>query len=181
MREQPDRSRPASACTVGSGDEAPGRSARRAFIVPLALAFALIVAACAGDVDPYRSAVEALPLPSAWQVMKTIARGNGGETGCVQLADPMCPSVTRYYSVPGALPDLYQQARTALVQTGLGDIEDHWPSCDALTYRGPLCSLLATHGDVRIQIALYPSDENVDGLGIATPGQPTVRIIAEHR
>ena len=120
-------------------------------------------------------------MPSAWQVVKTITRGNGGETGCVQLADPMCPSVTRYYIVPGALPDLYQQARTALVQSGFGEIEDHSPNCDALTYGGPLCSLLTTKDDVLIQISLYPSDQNVDGLGIATPGQPTVRIIAEHR
>ncbi len=181
MREQSHRSRPASTWTTGPRDDGPGRSGRPTIVVSVALAFALLVAACAGDVDPYRAAVEALPFPAAWQVTKTITRGNGGETGCVQLADPMCPSVTRYYSVTGALPDLYQQARTALVQSGFGKIEDHWPSCDALTYRGPLCSLLTTKGDVLIQIALYPSDENVDGLRDRHSGQATVRIIAQHR
>ena len=181
MREQSHRSRPASAWTSGPRDDGPGRSGRPTIVVSVALAFALLVAACAGDVDPYRAAVEALPFPTAWQVTKTITRGNGGETGCVQLADPMCPSVTRYHSVPGALPDLYQQARAALVQGGFGDVRDFAPNCDWLTYGGPLCSLLATNGDVLIQINLYPSDENVDGLRVGIPGQPTVRIIAQHR
>ncbi len=93
----------------------------------------------------------------------------------------MCPSVTRYFSVPGNLPDLYQQARAALAKTGFSDVQDNAPNCDWPTYGGPVCSLRATQDDVQIQINLYPSDQDVDGLGIATPGQPTVRIIAQHR
>ena len=146
MREQSHRSRPASTWTTGPRDDGPGRSGRPTIVVSVALAFALLVAACAGDVDPYRAAVEALPFPAAWQVTKTITRGNGGETGCVQLADPMCPSVTRYYSVPGALPDLYQQARAALVQGGFGDVRDNAPNCDLLTYAA---SLLASRNECR--------------------------------
>ena len=89
----------------------------------------------------------------------------------------MCPSVTRYYSVVGALPDLYQQARGALAEAGFGDIQDTRPSCDLLTNAAP-CSITATRDGVRIEVYVFPADQDVDALGIAVPGQPTVRIVA---
>jgi hypothetical protein len=153
------------------------RGTRRSALIVL---LALLLTGCAGDVDPYRSAVDALAFPPAWQATKTIARGNGGEAGCVQLADAMCPSITRYYSVPGALPDLYQQARAALTQSGFSDLVDNAPACD-LNTNAARCSILARRDTMQIQIGLYPAGADVDALGIGVAGESTVRIIAQHR
>lgn len=152
---------------------------RGSLALAIVLSYGLLLGACAGPVDPYRAAVDELPLPSAWHATKTIARGEGGETGCVQLANPMCPSVTRYYSVPGELPDLYQQARAAVVQSGFADVQDVSPNCDLLT-NGALCTIVARGDDVQIAVNLYPAGQDVDALGIALPERPTVRVIAEH-
>ena len=157
-----------------------GRPGMRRRFIATAMALALAVAGCAGpDVSPYVVAVDGLVLPTTWQVTKTVSRGTGGNAGCVQLADPMCPSVTRYYSAPGPLPDLYQDARSDVLAAGFGDLVDSHPECDLET-NAARCSMAATHGEVRIEIYLFPDGQDVDAFGVSVPGQATVRVIARH-
>jgi hypothetical protein len=144
----------------------------------LSLGFALLLAGCAGDVGPYLGAVDGLALPPSWQVAKTLTRGNGGESGCVQFADPMCPSAIRYYNSAGALPDLYQEARSAGVASGVGSIEDVAPNCDLIT-NGARCVIIATRDAVQIEFYFFPDGQDVDAIGVAISGLPTVRVIAE--
>jgi hypothetical protein len=86
--------------------------------------------------------------------------------------------VTRYYSSAGALPDLYQEARSAVVASGFGSIEDIAPDCD-LSTNGGRCVIIATRDAVQIEFYFFPDGQDVDALGVAIPGLPTVRVIAE--
>jgi hypothetical protein len=87
--------------------------------------------------------------------------------------------VTRYYSVPGELPDLYQQARAAVVQSGFADVQDTSPNCDLIT-NAARCSIAAASADVRIEVYIFGPGEDPDQVGVGVLEQPTVRITARH-
>jgi hypothetical protein len=163
---------------IGGGRASRLDSGRGSLAFAIAMSCGITLAACGGDVDPYRSAVDGLKLPPSWQATRTIERGSGG-AGCLQIADQFCPSVTRYFSISGELPDLYQQARAAIVQAGFDNIEDFAPKCD-LDTNVAQCSLSATRGTVRIGVYLYPAGQDVDEQGVAISGQPTVKIVTRH-
>lgn len=140
----------------------------------LVAAMTLLVGGCGGGSAPLQAAVDELTLPSTWEVAKTVVQG--GSSGCIAIANPNCPSVTRYFVVTGDLPDLFQEARTAVVAGGFSGLEELSPECDRDTSGAP-CGINATKGDIRIQIDLYRPGQDVDSLGVAIPEHPTVRVI----
>ncbi|MBI3751573.1 MAG: hypothetical protein HY263_07960 [Chloroflexi bacterium] len=135
----------------------------------------LLLAACGGDPKPYQAAIDSLSMPASWQVARTVVKG--GSSPCVSLADAYCPSAWRYYLPTGALPDLFQDARKAVVDAGFTDLFEGHPNCD-LKSNGAVCVITATRGDVRLEINLYPPGEDVDSLGLSLPDRPTIRIVA---
>jgi hypothetical protein len=139
----------------------------------LLIVLTLLASGCGGDATPFQAAIDDLPLPSSWQVANTAVKG--GSNGCIQIANPYCPSVTRYYTVSGKLPDMFQEAKSAIVAAGFGHVEELFPNCD-LNTNGALCSINATKGDLRMEVNLYPPGDDVDSLGISVTDQPTVRI-----
>jgi hypothetical protein len=144
----------------------------RAFV---GLLLAFVVAGCGGDPKPDQAAIDSLSLPSSWAVAKTVVKG--GSSPCVSLGDAYCPSAWRYYVPVGALPDLFQQAKQAVVAAGFTDIFEGHPACD-LNTNGAVCVITASKGAVRLEINLYPVGKDVDSLGLSMPDRPTVRIVA---
>jgi hypothetical protein len=140
----------------------------------LVVALALLASGCGGDPAPFQAAVDGLSLPSTWQITKTVVEG--GPTGCLAIDNPNCPSVFRYYSVRGDLPDLFQQAETAIVAEGYGELQELFPSCDLNTDSSP-CGLTATKDDIKIAVDLYRPGRDVDSLGISVPDRAIVRMI----
>jgi hypothetical protein len=140
----------------------------------LVVLLVLLVSGCGGDPAPFQSAVDGLAFPSTWEVAKTVVKG--GSSGCMAVANPYCPSVTRYFTVTGDLPDLFQSAKRAIVADGFGNLEESFPTCDLDTNGAP-CSITATKGDLRIEVNLYRPGDDVDSLGISKPDHATVRIV----
>ena len=140
----------------------------------LVVVLAVLIGGCGADPAPLQAAVDGLPLPPSWQVAKTVVEG--GSSGCVTIANPNCPSVFRYYAVSGDLPDLFQQARTALVAEGYEGLEELSPNCDRNTDSSP-CGLSATKGHIKIAVDLFRPGRDVDSLGISVPDHAIVRII----
>ena len=138
------------------------------------LTLVLLVSACGGDPAPMQSAIDGLALPSSWQIAKAVVRG--GSSPCLDVADAYCPSVTRYYTVDGDLPDLFNEARRALLEGGFGQPSELFPNCDAPSTNGGLCSISGSRGDLRIRVNLYPPGRNAGVPDVAVPGQATVRI-----
>jgi hypothetical protein len=128
-------------------------------------------------VDPYREALDGLAFPADWHAVKTVARGDGGDAGCVRLADFMCPSVTRYYGAAGGLVAVHDEARSTAEQAGFAVTEDTSPNCDFNTVAAR-CAFVATKGPVRLEVYVFDPGVDPDRVGVGTPGQPTVRIIA---
>jgi hypothetical protein len=139
----------------------------------IALLFSL--AGCSGDARPLQSAMDSIVFPPSWETARTVVKS--GESGCpIAIADPYCPSVTRYFVVDGDLPSLLEAAKGAIVAQGFGDVQELTPTCDRET-TGALCSLDAAKGDIQIEIDLYPPGKDVDALGLAVSDHATVRII----
>lgn len=115
----------------------------RAFLV----AVAVLMAACGGDAAPLQAAVDSISVPPNWQVAKSVVQGNGG---CIALATENCPSIFRYYTADGALPELFFQARDALVGAGFAITHERSPNCDPLTNGSPCSMAIADHATVRI-------------------------------
>jgi len=144
----------------------------------VAAAIATLAFACGGrDVAPFAAALDALPLPSTWRIAQTITESQDGAEGCIEMVNAKCPSVTRYFVVTGGLTDLLMEAKRAAAAGGFTNIEVTHPDCDVIS-SGPPCSLVATNDEMRIDIGIYPPGRDVDGLGLATPDQATVRMIA---
>jgi hypothetical protein len=140
-------------------------------VVVLLALLVLLVSGCGGDPAPQEAAVDSLQLPSSWQTAKTIST-----SGCLKISNPDCPSVARYFLVGGDLPDLFQEAKSAIVAEGFGGIQELFPKCDFNTDSAP-CSLLGTKGELSIQVDLFRPGKDVDSLGISVADRATVRII----
>jgi hypothetical protein len=134
----------------------------------------VLVSGCGGDPARFQAAVDGLPLPSTWQVAKTVVKG--GSSGCLAIDNPYCPSVTRYFTATGDLPDVFQNAKRAIVAEGFGHLEESFPNCDLDTNGAP-CSITAIKGDLRMEVNLYRPGDDVDSLGISIPDHATVRIV----
>lgn len=134
---------------------------------------ALVVAGCGGDPAPLQAAVDGLSLPASWAIARTVVKG--GPSPCLGIGDPYCPSVTRYYLVSGALPDLFQVAKDA-VEEDFTDVQGIFPSCDLKT-NGSLCSINGAKGNIHIEVNLYRPGDDVDSLGIANPDRVTIRFV----
>lgn len=141
----------------------------RAFLV----AVAVFMAACGGDAAPLQAAVDSISVPPKWLVAKSVVQGNGG---CIALATENCPSVFRYYTADGALPELFLQAKDALVGAGFVITHERSPNCDLLTNGSP-CSISATKANVQLSVDFYRAGEDVDSQGVAIADHATVRII----
>lgn len=95
---------------------------------------ALVVLGCGGrDLAPYQAAIDQLGLPPTWHIAQTTTQSQGGQGGCVELINGTCPSVTRYYVVVGALPDVLQTANIAVAAEGFGGIDVTHPACDLVS------------------------------------------------
>src|SRR5690349_9350259 len=145
------------------------------------LSGAILIAGCAStDARPFVAAVDKIAIPINWAASKLVSRGSGGTTDCVRVADALCPSATRYYIASGALPDVYQQARVAVIAAGFANVQDVAPSCDVVS-NGPRCSFSATEGDVQLEVAVFGEGADPDGVGVGFPGEPTVRFTARRK
>jgi hypothetical protein len=140
----------------------------------LVFVLAVLVGGCGGDPAPLQAEIDGLDLPATWQVAKTVVQS--GASGCVTFDNPYCPSVTRYFVVSGDLPDVFQQAKGAIVKEGFGKLEEAFPHCD-LNTDGPPCSMNATKGALRMEVDLYRPGKDVDSLGVSTADHATVRIV----
>jgi hypothetical protein len=141
---------------------------------------ALVVVGCGGrDLAPYQAAIDELGLPPTWHIAQTTTKSQGGQSGCVELINGTCPSVTRYYVVVGALADVLQTANIAVAAEGFGGIEVTHPACDVVS-SGPPCYLTGTKGELAIDVNVYRPGDDVDQLGLSRPDAAIVRIIV-HR
>lgn len=140
------------------------------------MAIALLLLACGGrDAAPLVATLDALSLPATWQVARTDVKAQGGPGGCVELLEPDCPRVTRYYLVSGELTDVLEQAQVALEGQGFDDVKVIDPDCDS-TLSGPKCVLTAAMEGMAIQVNVHPPGEDVDQLGLSRPDSAMVRI-----
>ena len=117
--------------------------------------------------------MDALAFPDTWSVAKTVSKG-----GCIALADPMCPSVTRYMHAPGSMASALADARSAFVAAGFTETDVLSPNCDAIT-SGAVCTVTATKDALRADANIWPPGRDVDGQGVAQPDVLTVRIVVK--
>jgi hypothetical protein len=134
------------------------------------VAAALLVVACS-DTRPYVAAVDALPLPATWEVVKTDV--GLGISFCVN-----CPHVSRYYLASGDMPAVLKQIEQAIREAGYTDVQTSDPACDR-NGNGALCSITARNGRFLLIAAVYRPGDDVDHLGLSRAGIPMVRITAQ--
>jgi len=166
----------ASVGAVPCGDRHPvmRRPGRRLLLA--ATAAMLLLGACAGrDPAPFVAELDGLALPSTWQVAQTDVRSQGGDSGCIELINPDCPRITRYYLVSGELRDILEEARQALVSHGFVNSEVVYPNCDS-ALSGSKCFFNAAKTGMEVSVNLYAPGEVVDHLGMPTSDMATVRI-----
>jgi len=94
------------------------------------------------------------------------------------MANPYCPSITRYFRVDRTLVDAYQDAKTALVGGGFTVTEENHPTCEVVS-ADPPCWIDATLGTLTIDVQLNPPGVKVDDLALVTD-RATVRMIIRH-
>src|SRR6266446_6914907 len=126
----------------------------RAVIRPVGAVLACIVLLSGCGSGSFEKEMNAIAFPTSWQLATTTAKD-----GCFPLADPYCPSVTRYLLTLADLVAVYQDARAAVAAVGF-DIEDISPRCDGVP-DGPRCAFFARKNGFRVDLTIYPPGENV--------------------
>jgi hypothetical protein len=141
--------------------------ARRAVAVVLLAATAT---GCA-DVQPYVAALDALPLPSSFEAVKTVT-----EVGIDICAT--CRQAHRYYVASGELTDLLDVLKQAIAQAGYTSLQVGAPTCDLNDNTGLACTVGAKKDGIHLLANVYRSGSDVDSLGLSQPGKSTIRITA---
>jgi hypothetical protein len=134
------------------------------------MVLALVFAGC-GDIKPYVAAIDALPLPSSFEAVKTVTKV--GLDMCLT-----CPQVHRYYVAEGELTDLRDDVKQAIVEAGYASVQVGAPNCDINDNTGLACSISAIKDGIHLQANVYRLDSDVDGLGLSEQGKSTIRIDA---
>ena len=148
-------------------------------VVALILATALLVAACytGPGADHYSAVLDELTIPSDWTLVKTSPRGPGLDVQCDPVTAPRCPAVTRYYVSPLDPADAFAAGEGLVVSAGFTVTQEMSPTC-VLPPQGAACVFLSGRGDDRINMYIYRSPSEVDGLGPVDATGTTVLIEA---
>jgi hypothetical protein len=71
----------------------------------------------APDAAHYEAVIDGLAIPTDWELARTIVKAPGGLDDCAPIF-PGCPSVARYYLVPGKPVGTYPVAKQILTGAG---------------------------------------------------------------
>ena len=143
--------------SLHSGTSSPGRAAtHRSRPVGLAgaIVVALVVVGCGGPGVSHYAAVLDEVVPAGWELAEESVGAPVVFDNCMPMV-PECPSVDRYYLVPGAPVDAYLGAKEALSEAGYVLDQDSGPECDGVP-GGPMCFLGGDRGDDSVHVSIYP-------------------------
>lgn len=142
----------------------------------VAVLAAILCLGCNPDTSAYQAAIDGVHFPATWQLADTIERG--GAHPCVPVANPYCPSITRYFRVDRTLVEAFQDAKTALVNGGFKVAEEIRPACEIVS-ADPPCWIEATLDTFTINVQFNPPGVTVDALAPVSD-KATVRMVIRH-
>jgi hypothetical protein len=135
------------------------------------------IAGCGGpDASHYQAVLDELAVPAGWELAHEAVKAPGGSDPCASLL-PECPSVTRYYLVPGSPVDAYPGAKRMVTDAGFKIDLDTGPACDAPP-GSSACALAGARDDDLIRVSIYKPGSDIQGLATKPPDRTIVLVTA---
>lgn len=147
-------------------------------IVAVALAACLVACGSgAAGAQQFEAVLDELEPPETWELAHTEVLAEDAVRGCIRLANPNCPSVTRYYLVAPLPADAYQEALELTTSAGFAIEAETRPACDAPP-TGPVCGFVASRDDAQVAVSILRRGVDAANLGIAEPDRSIVLVTA---
>lgn len=129
----------------------------------------------------YAELLDELAVPPGWTLAAQRTREPGSSfVSCEPRLDPSCPSVHRYYLVPGAPADAYRDAERMATGSGFAIVETWRPyDCDGGETGGRACSFLAVRGTDLVGVYLSDPGEDAGDI-VALDGQFVITVVGQH-
>jgi hypothetical protein len=141
---------------------------------------AACIVACgsgAAGAQRFEAVLDELEPPATWDLAHTEVLAEDAVRGCIRLANPNCPSVTRYYLVTPQPGDAYGEVLELVTAAGFTIEAETRPACDPPP-PGPVCRFVASRDDAILAVSIFRRGVDAANLGIAEADRSIVLVTA---